>query len=486
MKEKSKKLANNGKLGKSAYVSTTMMSFIDGATQALMTTVLLIFLTDYAGLGEMGAKLGTSLLFGARILDAVDDTVQAWFIDRAKATKIGKYRPFMLASIILSMIGGTLLFSIPSTLSHRYGLVCVWVILAYLIYDIGVSFNVSKLLYRSMTNDPEERGKLVIGPRAATMIISTVAAVALTPLVVILQKKLDGGFQAAYNVVMPAFVILFGLISLVGWFMVREKNTEEPDETEKVKMTDIFRLFKENPPFRIRMIANLFTGFMWTFLFATADYYVKYAYCVDLSTGVLDDNAYALLSLLVSLMMVLPTLLGTFIATPVNRWIGDPMKTQRVMLLIQAVFCALLYVLQITGILLQSPLTLFVLMIIIITAMGVAFVPNEICSIEIMDYNIYVNGRDRSAQCNAAGNFLNKMQGAFSTGIIGLMLTSIGYKVDSVSGSFAGDLSTMPHMLTMFTVIMGLVPAILAIIGYLVLRRYPIDNAFREQMEKEI
>lgn len=474
------------KLGKRAYFSTTLMSFIDGATQALMTTVLLIFLTDYAGLGEMGAKLGAGLLFGARILDAVDDTVQAWFVDRAKVTKIGKYRPFMLASILMSMIGGALLFSIPSTLSHRYGLVCVWVVLAYLIYDVGTSFNVSKLLYRTMTTDPDERGKLVIGPRVATMVISTVAAVVLTPLVVLLQKKLDGGFQAAYNIVMPVFVILFGILSLVGWFLVQEKHSVETEEEEAVKMTDIFRLFKENAPFRIKLISSLFTGFMWTFLFATVDYYVKYAYCVDLATGVLNDDAYAILSLIVSLMMVLPTLLGTFIATPIDRRIGDPMKTQRVMLLIEAVFCTLLYVLQLTGVLLASPLLLFVLMFIIITAMGIAFVPAEVTAIEVMDYNIYVNGRDRSAQCNAAGSFLNKMQGAFSTGIIGLMLSSIGYQVDSVSGSFTGEMSVMPHMLTMFTVIMGLIPALLGIVGYLILRRYPIDNALREEMKANL
>ena len=477
---------DDSRLGRSAYTGTTMMSFSEGATSALMTTVLLVFLTDYAGLGEMGAKLGTGLLFGARVLDAVDDTIQSWIVDRAKPSKIGKYKPFMLASIILSTLGAALLFSIPATFSNRYGFICVWVILAYLIYDIGASFNVAKLLYRTMTDDADERAKLVVGPRAACMIISTLAAVALTPLVVMLQAKLSGGYQAAYNIVMPAFVAIFGLIALIGWFVVREKNIEEKDEEDVVKITDIFILFKENEPFKIRILACLFVGFMWTFLFSTADYYIKYAYCVDLKTGVLDDGSYAILSLLVSLMMVLPTLLGTFIASPITKAIGDPMKTQRVMLLIQAVFCGGLFVLQILGILAKSPAVLFVFMFIIITAMGISFVPGEICSLEVMDYNIYANGRDRSAQCNAANKFLDKMQAAFATGIIGVMLTSIGYQVDSVTGDFAGDLAVMPRMLNMFIVIMGLIPAILAVIGYLIYRKYPIDNDLREKMKDHL
>lgn len=483
MKKEKNDRSSSDKLSRGAYFSTTVMSLVEGATSALMTSVLLVFLTDYAGLGEMGAKLGTALLFGARIFDAVDDSVQSWFVDRARPTRIGKYRPFMLASILLSTIGAALLFAIPSTFSNRYGVVCVWVILAYLIYDIGVSFNVCKLLYRTMTKDEIERGKLLIGPRTATMIISTVAAVALTPVIVMLQSKLDGGYQAAYNIVMPAFVICFGLLSLIGWFFVREKYVESDSDSDNVKLTDIFRLFKENPPFRVFTSASVFVGFMWTFLFATAEYYVKYAYCVDFSTGALDGGTYALLSLLVSLMMVLPTLLGTFLATPVIRAIGDPMKTQRAMLVIEGVFCAIMFVLQITGILVMSPWILFFLMFVIITAMGIEYVPKEICSMEVMDYNIYANKRDRCAQCNAASRFVSKMQGAFATGIIGLMLAAIGYEVDSVTGAFAGDPSIMPTMLTMFIAIMGLIPAILAFIGYLILRHYPIDDSMREKMK---
>lgn len=105
MKKEKNDRSSSDKLSRGAYFSTTVMSLVEGATSALMTSVLLVFLTDYAGLGEMGAKLGTALLFGARIFDAVDDSVQSWFVDRARPTRIGKYRPFMLASILLSTIG---------------------------------------------------------------------------------------------------------------------------------------------------------------------------------------------------------------------------------------------------------------------------------------------------------------------------------------------------------------------------------------------
>ena len=36
---------------------------------------------------------------------------------------------------------------------------------------------------------------------------------------------------------------------------------------ERVKITDIFRLIRDNKALRIKLISQLFDGFIWTFLF---------------------------------------------------------------------------------------------------------------------------------------------------------------------------------------------------------------------------
>ncbi len=46
----------------------------------------------------------------------------------------------------------------------------MWVIFFYPVYDIGASFYNQNLLLRTMTNDPGERSKLLIGPRLWVMI----------------------------------------------------------------------------------------------------------------------------------------------------------------------------------------------------------------------------------------------------------------------------------------------------------------------------
>ena len=74
----------------------TALSTVNGLCTVFMSSMFMQYMTDYAGLGAMGATLATSLLLFARIFDAVDDPIQGFLMDRGKRTKIGKYKPFFL------------------------------------------------------------------------------------------------------------------------------------------------------------------------------------------------------------------------------------------------------------------------------------------------------------------------------------------------------------------------------------------------------
>ena len=73
------------------------------------------------------------------------------------------------AGILLTGIGCVCLYSFPSEFASKPVLVVVWVIVFYFLFDVGTSFYKDNLLFRTMTNDPNERSKLVIGPRVWTM-----------------------------------------------------------------------------------------------------------------------------------------------------------------------------------------------------------------------------------------------------------------------------------------------------------------------------
>ena len=475
------KVKNPEAVGAKECIGVTALSTMGGVAAIFMSTMFMQYMTDYAGLGAWGASLATILLLVARLFDAVDDPIQGFIMDSGKVGKHGKYKPFFMISIIMTAAGTILLYIMPDAVAANPVLVTVWVIFFYLVYDIGTSFNNGNLLYRTMTDDVNERSKLVIGPRLWVMIIGMLGSAMM--MVIVAVNSFTGSYKKSYAVVAAAASLIAALISVIGWFMVKEKHVVQQDEEEKVRVKDFFELFKVNKAMVVHFVKCIFSGFIWTLLFATPTYYVKWGFCTDLSTGEVDMALLGTYSLIVSMMMLLPCS-GTFLATPLMKLLKSPIRLTRLNLLLQAIGGGVLFVAQILGVLQSMPWLFFVGMFIMALAIGVDFVPQSTVEMEIMDYTIYKTGKDRSALSGVVSKFLEKAQTALSSALVGAILIAIGYNVDSVTGDYAGDIANIPTMLNWFIVVMGLVPCILGIIAFVIYRFYPIDNTVRSDMRK--
>ena len=476
------KAKNPEAVGAKECIGVTALSTMGGVSAIFMSTMFMQYMTDYAGLGAWGASLATILLLVARLFDAVDDPIQGFIMDSGKVGKHGKYKPFFMISIILTGVGTILLYALPDGITGSPVLVTIWVIFFYLVYDIGTSFNNGNLLYRTMTDDVNERAKLVIGPRVWVMIIGIFGSAMM--MIIVAINSFTGSYKKSYAVVAAAASLIAAVISVIGWLMVKEKHIVQQDEEEKVKIKDFFELFKVNKAMVVHFVKCIFSGFIWTLLFATPTYYVKWGFCTDLSTGDVDMALLGTYSLIVSMMMLLPLLLGSFIATPLMKLLKSPIRLTRLNLLLQAIGGGVLFVAQILGVLQDMPWLFFVGMFIMALAIGTDFVPQSTVEMEIMDYTIYKTGKDRSALSGVVNKFLEKAQTAVSSALVGAILIAIGYNVDSVTGDYAGDIANIPTMLNWFIVIMGLVPCILGVIAFIVYRFYPIDNKVRADMRK--
>lgn len=473
------------KLGVKNVLGTTIMGAAEGFAAGLMTSWFMIYLTDYAGLGKWAAALGSTVLLAVRAFDAVNDPLQGWIMDNAKISKIGKYKPFIILSIIMMLIGVSAMFFIPAPLLSNPVAVGTWIVFFYLMYDIGGSFFAPNLIYRTLTLDSVQRGKLVIGPRLFGMMMGFITSV-LIPIVNGVNTSVDN-MRVAFGITVISIMSITTLISLIGISLVKEKYHPKQDEkSERVRIADIFRLIRENKPLRIKLSSQLFDGFIWTFLFATAVYYVKWAYSADLTTGIVDNDKYSFYSVLSSVMMLLPLLIGTIIAAPIMKKIGSPVKFYRLLILIQVISSGSLFIFQLLGLLQHIPLIFFGCMAISAITIGCGFIPGTSIIIECMDYEVYKNGKDRSALCNAGDKFINKAQSAVSASVVGVLLVSIGYIVDSTTGNYVGELANIPSMLNWFIVIMGLIPSILGLVSWMIMKQYPIDNKMREDMKYEL
>ena len=468
-----KKERNPEAVGFKECFGVTALSTTGGIAAIFMSSMFMQYMTDYAGLGAWGATLATILLLVARIFDAVDDPIQGFIMDNGKIGKHGKYKPFFMISIIFTALGTICLYSMPAGVAKNPVIVTIWVIFFYLLFDIGTSFNNGNLLYRTMTDDVNERAKLVIGPRLWVMVLAMVGA-AMTAIAVALYQ-IVGSYNTAFMILALVAVGISVVISVGGWFMIKEKHVVQQEKDEKVKLGDFFELFKVNKAMVIHFTKNMF---------ATPVYYIKWGFCTDLTTGQVDMAQFGLYSLIVSMMMMLPLLFGSFIAGPLMRKLGSPIRLTRCLLVLQAIGGGILFFAQITGILSKSPWLFFLGMFIMALAIGTDFVPQSTVEMEIMDYTIYKTGKDRSALTGVLNKFLEKAQTALSSALVGAILIAIGYQVDSVTGDYAGDLANMPTMLNWFIVIMGLAPCILGLISCFIYKFYPITNEVRADMRK--
>lgn len=480
-----KKVKDPNRLKFKDYLGATGMSAADGITSALMTSWFMVYLTDYAGIGEFAAVLGSVVLVLARLFDAVNDPIEGMIMDRAKVGKFGKYKPFIFLSILMTCIGVCALFFIPEEVASNPVTVTIWVIVFYLAYDIGYSFFAPNLMYRTMTLDPDQRGKLMIGPRILGIMMGMISSSVIST-----ATNLNANIGNMHTSIGFTVLMLVGglaVVSLLSTAVLKERHHSPVKEDEqKVKLTDFFLLLKENDAMRISILSGIFGGFIWNFLFATLLYYIKWGLCTDITTGVVDEAQYGIMSLIGSLLMMFPLIIGTLIATPLLKLFKSPVRLKRFLTVIQSLSCGMLFVLHITGVLNSAPMLALVCAGVTSFAMGIDFIPGEVMNIEIMDYELYKTGKDRSALVNAFAKFLGKAQGAIATAVIGFLLTAIGYVVDSETGNFIGDVENIPTMITGFVVICGLIPCILGLISYLIMRKYPITDEIRADMKVKL
>jgi len=463
------------------------MGLMSVAGASFMTSLFMLYLTDYAGIGAMAAVLGTVLLLVGRIVDAVDDPLQGWIMDSARITKIGKYKPFCFISTITILISIIALYNIPSAVVQKPALIVLWVVLFYLVYDIGISFYAAEPLKQTLTDDVNVRAKMAMWPRIIGMLGAMPFAFFLAMTTGLNQRI--GDMNRSFSLMAIILIVPIALLSLLGTVLVKEGKYShvETEKRAKLSMKDIFDMLKTNEPLKAQFLAVLFSGFIWTMVFATATYYVKWAYCADLTTGAIDSGKFALLTTVMGAMQMLPLLIGAFIAPVIIKKLGDPLRTTKLSMVLSVIIGVVFFLMKIVGLLELSPALYFIMLFLQLLATGINFVPAMNIWLECMDYGVYKTGKTTSALVDAMRKFLEKGQTALSSAMVGGILIAIGYQVDSVTDTYVGDLAAIPGMLNWFMVVSALLPALLALVAYLIYRfRYPITPEIREEMALEL
>ena len=226
-------------------VSFAASGFGQNLIIGVVNSFILFFYTDVF---LIPAAAVTTLMFVARVFDAVNDPIMGSIVDKTR-TKWGKLRPYLLATIFPLMAVTILLFYAPD-LSPSGKL-----IYAYITYlSFGIIYTICDVpfwgLASAMTPNPEERIKFISISRLFHT-IGGALPILIIPLFTFIAKDntKDGFFYAGLFI----GVVGAGLFSL-SFFGTKERcNLSEKTPTLKENV----QFFMLNKPLQAVVIANI-------------------------------------------------------------------------------------------------------------------------------------------------------------------------------------------------------------------------------------
>ena len=440
-----------------------------GLTQVLansfMSSYFMLFLTDYSRMKpQIAAAAATIILMLGRLIDAVDDPLQGYIMDHAKPTKIGKFKPFMFFGIAVTTLAIILLYNLPAFDSA--GLQIAWVSVFYILFEIGFSFQPVTPIKYSLSNDDKVRAKFYGLPRVVEII--AVIPVAMFTSVVIVLSGSGINVSLVFGVCVAVFMGVIALFSLLGTSCIKE-GPYTSDEVQEASLLGILKQIVGNRAMLVIAISIFISGFAYCFITGSMTYYIKWAFGTEM---------FPIYSAIAGLSTIFAALLGILLSSLLFKNIS-PVKGYVITLFATAAVLLLMFVLHLAGVL-GAPLFL-VLLTLAITFESTGYVPKQVLWLEAIDYGRYQSGDALAGIVSSIQNFVSKAQGALATVVTGAVLIAVGYVVNDAD-EYVGS-KPIGDLLSGLMIVLGVLPAVVAVLGALVMKCYPVNDKVREEMK---
>lgn len=210
---------------------------------------LLQYYTDTA---LIGAGAIATMFLVCRVFDGISDFAMGALIDRTHS-KLGKARPWLLASAPLMLIGTYLLMNVPMGASDSGKLIyayATYIFMNCIIYTLYGISNTSMIAL--MTNDPKEHTMLATFQSLGNNIIGLIAGSAITPLV------MSAGWRISSIVLGGISMILILFSALINKEIGTGKAAEGVPEKTSVPMGEQLKGVLKNKYFYLLVLIGIF------------------------------------------------------------------------------------------------------------------------------------------------------------------------------------------------------------------------------------
>ena len=402
---------------------------------SLINTYLLIFLTDNFGVGA--AAVGTLFLV-ARIIDGITDPIMGVIVDNTN-TKIGKSRPYLFAVPIFISITTIMCFSTPD---FSYSNKIIWIYAAYILW--GISFTAMDIPYWSLsaniTRSSEGKTKIVTSARTVAYVGGFIISTLTIPLVSILKSWTKVAIIYAFSASILIWITAFG---------VKEISTT-PNKKEKQGFKQFINLLKTNKPLRIVLLSMLVLELSGSIKNTISIYYIKYNF-----------NAEMMIPVVTSVGLV-ASILGGLISPYLTKKLGKR-NTALLGLFVSASGSILVFLLS------YSSLYLMIAVNFIAGIFdGAGYISLTSMVADCVEYGEWKTGTRSEGMIFSLNIFKSKISNAIGGSLCGYILAYIGYSANSSQSTFT---------LNGIHLMQILIPCIIIIISFLLLRRYNLSEA---------
>lgn len=209
----------------------------------LANTYLLFYYTNCAGISAADAGF---MFVVTNVIDAVTDYLAGVWVDRTN-TKMGRYRPWMLAGAPILAIGMVLLFSVP--VGWAYMAKVIWAYVSYIVFSFGYTVvNITMTpVVTSLPSNSVERTKITISRNIFASLGSLTSSLFVLPMVYFFSggiktagSELARGYRMS-NVVLGVMVIVLMCVCV---FNIEEINPPTVAKKKVGIFKDMKTIFK--------------------------------------------------------------------------------------------------------------------------------------------------------------------------------------------------------------------------------------------------
>ena len=417
---------------------------------------LLVFYTDAFGISA--AAVGT-LMVVSRVWDAINDPIMGVIVDKRKAGKNGKFRPYLkymgIPLGIFTVLTFLVIPNMPQGMKLPY---------AYITYiGFGMAYTAINIPYGSlasvMTNDPVQRTELSTWRNISSIF-------AMIPLMVLTPKLV---FDASDAVSPKGFLIaavLYVIIANIGYRLCYKMTTERiinevKEDAPKASLGETLKTLGKNKAL-IGLILSSLGTLTAMFLPNALNAYLFKDYF----------QAPGLLSLAGLLPMV-----GTFLAIPVTGKLVAKFGKKNIAIYSGIVSIAAYVVL----VLFPTKNPMLYIALITVSGFGTALYGMIVWALvgDVIDYQEYLSGKREEGIVYATYSLSRKLVQAIVGSIGGFALAAIGYQ--------SGAATQAPEVAESIRTIITVVPLIGFIFGTVCLKFvYNLSNKTLNEVNEEL